>query len=375
MSLKGAVDNYLINNFDRLQEERTKNGFSWKPTVEQISKISGLSLNPESETHRDYIRNRFLALRKIENIQTTSIKVEELKIDSKLIKAEKAEKTEYTYLDTYSKPQQEPKTEEEEFKLWKQEKTKLQQQVGMHVVIGCVHLPAVNVKFFNAFLKFLADVKPILKGFHAIGDILDCKSLSSHDKGQVSDTTLEKEYEQSNYYLDQLDEVLPSDIEKNYIWGNHEERYTRLLKQVDTAKYGKALLSPTAGCRFIERGYTVQEDYSNAKIQLGKYLDLIHGQYISTNSCKKHLDVYKKSIMFAHTHKLGTHFDTDKAAFNIGWMGDPDNKAFNYCSRVTREGWQNGFAIVNIDAEGYYHVQTIQYFNDRFFYGGKEYKG
>ena len=79
--------------------------------------------------------------------------------------------------------------------------------------------------------------------------------------------------------------------------------------------------------------------------------------------------------MFAHTHKLGTHFDCDKASFNIGWMGDPEHKAFGYCSRVVREGWQNGFALVQIDSEGYYHVQLIQYFNGRFFYGGKEYKG
>lgn len=679
MSLKITVDNFLVQNFERLQEERQKPGFSWKPSVAEINKHLVDQLDPEKESDRDYVRNRFLALRKTGKnyiTQNTSLVIKNT--TPKVL-------IEVKPIDTYNTPKVKPKNDEEEFKLWKQEKVRLQNQVGLHVVAGCIHFPAVNTKFYAGFLKFLEDNKDQIKGIHLIGDILDCKSLSTHDKGQVSDTTLEKEYSTSNIYLDKLDSVLAKGIEKNYIWGNHEERYTRLLKQVDTAKFGKALLSPTAGCRFKERGYTIQEDYLNAKIQLGKYLDLIHGQFITANATKKHLDAYKKSIMFAHcfsedtevltssgwkrfyqldlqkdtvgtvnlstgegeynyiesyheydsynelihftgygmdlqvtdghamvcykgknlvrveaknllgkefkvpsgaintnkdytlsddqirllgwivtdghyckgrdgkksylrikqcnkpkvgvkhitdildslgetysvsqsfsknyecgdiyvhtsksidylidlvpdkklcwwmkmlskrqfdillheiilgdgtfygansmqyvtgnesdidimqalcvlngyrtsvtyrktywtmsintrltsriqaqnskvvpyhgkvycvsvknqtlivrrngqtavcgnTHKMGSYFDTDKAAFNIGWMGDKEHKAFGYCSRVTKEGWQNGFSIVNIDSAGFYHVQMIQWYNDRFYFGGKEYR-
>lgn len=381
---KEVIIQYLKENFNTIEQLRKTNNFSWKPILISINEKYSLTLNPDYERDRDYIRGLFNTLRRLNNwkdttrIQLKLMATEEFEADIEEIINNKVKEEEkhYNYIDTYNKVIQEPKDEQEEFQQWKQQKESLNKQVGLHVVIGCVHLPAVNQKFFNAFINFLKDVKPELKGLHLIGDILDCKSLSQHDKGQVSDTTLEKEYDESNKYLDILDTIVTKDcgIEKNYIWGNHEERYTRLLKQVDTAKFGKALLSPTKGCKFIERGYTVQEDYQNAKIQLGKYLDLIHGQYITTNATKKHLDVYKKSIMFAHTHKMGAHFDTDKAAFNIGWMGDSTNKAFGYCSRVTKEGWQNGFSVVNIDSEGFYHVQLIQFFNDRFYYGGKEYK-
>ena len=361
MSLKTIVDSYLENNFTEIQKVRKENGFSWKPIVNQINKDLVDKLDPEKESDRDYVRNRFLAIRRNADIPKVTPILKQLPKD-------------YSYLNTYTQKLLKYKTDEEEFKLWKEEKARLQNQVGLHVVAGCIHFPAVNTKFYAAFLQFLSDLGSNLKGIHLIGDIIDCKSLSSHDKGQVSNTTLEKEYSTSNLYLDRLDSVLPHGIEKNYIWGNHEERYTRILKQVDTAKFGKALLSPTAGCRFIERGYTVQEDYMNAKIQLGKYLDLIHGQYVTVNSTKKHLDVYKKSIMFAHTHKMGSYFDTDKASFNIGWMGDSNHSAFNYCSRVTKEGWQNGFAVVNIDSLGFYHVQLVQWYNGRFYFGGKEYR-
>jgi len=78
--------------------------------------------------------------------------------------------------------------------------------------------------------------------------------------------------------------------------------------------------------------------------------------------------------MFAHTHKMGAHFDSDKAAFNIGWFGNSEDSAFSYASKVTKSQWQNGFAVVNIDEDGFYHTTLIQWYNDRFYYGGKEYK-
>lgn len=247
-------------------------------------------------------------------------------------------------------------------------------QKGLHVVMGCIHLPAHNKQMWSAVLDLLSDIKSDIKGIHLIGDILDCNSLSLHNLGDISTTTLGEEYRLANIALDELDSVLPTNIEKNYIWGNHEERYTRLLSKVDISKFGKALLSPTNGCRFVERGYSVQESYKNSFIQLGKYLDLIHGEYTSMNPAKKHLDVYKRSVMFAHTHTMDSYYDSDKASFNIGWMGDKDHPFFSYASRISKTKWQNGFAIVNIDEEGYYHVQQIHWYNNKFYYGGKCYK-
>jgi hypothetical protein len=380
MHLKNVVDLYLSQNFGTIEEARHKDGFSWKPILVEINHPE---LNPNDGGDREYVRNRFLGLRKKNAVvpKLLATQPEFIHPDPKphtevlqALRNAPVETLDYKYLDTYNKPIIAPKTEEEEFTFWKLEKNKLKKQNGVHIVLGCMHLPAINKPFFNAFLKFLGDIKPDLKGIHLIGDILDCKSLSSHDIGQVSDTTLEEEYSESNKYLDLIDELLPVGVEKNYLWGNHEERFSRLMKRVDMAKFGGALLSPTKGGKFVERGYTVQEDYKNAKIQLGKYLDLIHGEYITANAAKKHLDVYKKSLMFAHTHHVGTHFDCDKAAFNIGYMGDSEHPAFNYVGRITKSQWQNGFAVVNIDEDGFYHVQIIQWYNGRFFFGSKEYR-
>jgi UDP-2,3-diacylglucosamine pyrophosphatase LpxH len=390
MRQKDYVNAFLVNNFETIQKARQLNGFSWKPIVQQLVDLyPTVGLDPANEAHRDRVRNIFLTIRKRNSphgIRPLASQAEVLSAQLSYIKdtkifqapfqvAYKAPTVEdFRYTDTYNKPVDLPTNDQEEFALWKKDRDRLKNQEGMHIVIGCVHLPAHNKAFFNAFLSFLKEVKGTLKGIHLIGDIIDCKSLSQHDNGQIIDTTLDEEYADSNKALDQLDAVLAPGIEKNYFWGNHEERYARILKKVDISKFGKALISPTLGCRFAERGYTVQEDYKNAKVQLGKHLDLIHGDYVTQNSTKKHLDVYKKSIMFAHTHKMGAFFDCDKAAFNIGWMGDKENNAFGYVGRIAKSQWQNGFSVVYVDKDGYYHVQLIQYYNGRFVFGAREYR-
>jgi hypothetical protein len=384
---KDYVQKFLVDNFERIENARRLQGFSWNPIIKEILAAypvmladPKLVLDPNNEAHRDRVRNNFLNLRKRK--ATAYTRVTEPPKELILISPDKptriytdVEPQPFKFLDTYNKPKSAPTNEQEEFQLWKSERDRLKNQQGMHIVIGCVHMPATDKPFFNAFLRFLEDVKPDLKGLHLIGDILDCKALSQHDNGQVSEGTLEEEYNDSNLLLDEIDKRLRPGVEKNYIWGNHEQRYLNILKKVDIAKFGGALMSPTKGCRFIERGYTVQEDYKNGKIQLGHYLDLIHGDYITQNPSKKHLDVYKKSIMFAHTHKMGAHYDGDKAAFNIGWMGDKDHSAFNYAGRITKSQWQNGFAVVHVDAEGFYHVQLVQYYNNQFIFGNKAYYG
>lgn len=385
MLQKDYVQKFLVDDFERIQKARLLNGFSWKPIVQEILDAypvmltdPKLTLNPENEVHRDRVRNNFLNLRKKKTQSYTWVNEppKELIVLGPRVSHIYTDVVpqKFEFLDTYNKPKSAPTNDEEEFLLWKSERDRLKNQQGMHIVIGCVHMPATDKPFFNAFLRFLEEVKPDLRGLHLIGDILDCKALSQHDNGQVSDGTLEQEYTDSNLLLDEIDKCLRPGIEKNYIWGNHEQRYLNILKKVDIAKFGGALMSPTKGCKFIERGYTVQEDYKNGKIQLGHYLDLIHGDYITQNPSKKHLDVYKKSIMFAHTHKMGAHYDGDKAAFNIGWMGDKEHSAFNYAGRITKSQWQNGFAVVHIDQEGFYHVQLVQWYNGQFIFGNKTYR-
>lgn len=247
---------------------------------------------------------------------------------------------------------------------------------GVHFVLGCVHVPFHNKKFFNAMLDLAEDLSDELAGLHLIGDFMDINSLSGHERGKVpiDGVTLEWEYEGGNLALDALDSVFDGDIDKNYLFGNHEDRYFRHMKDVNNSKYGGALISPTKGLRLKERGYTVLEDWINDRIYLGRFLELTHGEFVNIHSAKKHIDTYRTSIMFAHTHRCQTYIEGNCGGYNIGWMGNIDSKAFQYASRGMKERWNNGFAVVQIDEDGYYFVSQILWQNNKFCYNGKEYK-
>ena len=247
---------------------------------------------------------------------------------------------------------------------------------GIHIVSGCHHVPAHNKKLFKGLLSLCEDLSKEIVGFHLIGDFLDMGSISRHSSGMQSDTTLTKEYKAGNKALDAIDNVLSEEVDKTYIWGNHEDWYNQHLSKIDNAKLGRGVIkSPTEALQLKARGYNVYEDWKEDKVTIGKHLDLIHGIYCNTHAAKKHIDVFRHSVMFAHTHRVQTFIEGNVGGFNIGTMCDIKSKAFSYASRAMKAKWNNGFAIVHIDEQGLYYVTQILAFNDAFYYNGKKYGG
>jgi predicted phosphodiesterase len=243
--------------------------------------------------------------------------------------------------------------------------------VGTHVIIPCMHIPYHNEQMYNAFKQYLKNNNIV--GLHIIGDFLDMNSLSGHDKGNVSQMTLDFEYSAGNACLDELDSIV-GDCVKTYIFGNHENRYDRYMMNVDNAKLGDALQSPTVGLDLINRGYHVFENWKQSYITLGKHLTLCHGEFVNVHTAKKHIDTYRKSVMFAHTHRKQVYVEGNTGGFNIGSMADFNKSAFGYASRAMKESWVNAFGIVNIDTEGYYHVEIPTWINNKFVVGDKIYR-
>lgn len=245
---------------------------------------------------------------------------------------------------------------------------------GMHLVLSCVHVPFENKKFVESIIQFIGDYKDSITGFHLIGDVVDMKSLAFQEKGNVPipGLTLGYEYKKTNDLLDRFDIVLNKNVQKSYIWGNHEDRHTRLKNTNDASQYMDALPSPTQALKLKERGYNVKENWKEDYIQLGK-IQLIHGIFCSTTPAKKHLNVIKHSVMFGHTHRIDTYYESDNGSFNIGCLADIDSDGFRYLSRVERMNWKNGFGLIHLDKDGNFQADVIHALNGSFFYGGKKY--
>lgn len=243
---------------------------------------------------------------------------------------------------------------------------------GVYFVTGCTHIPWHNKQMFNSIFKFLSTIK--LEGVILAGDILDLNSLSSHDKGKISlkGVTLEEEYKEGSKFLDKLDQVT-NNATTVFMFGNHEDRYLRTLSDVDKSKYGTALKSPVEGLKLLTRGYKVITDWKEGVVELGKDLDIIHGEFINVYTAKKSLDTYKKSTMYVHTHREQVYKEGDLAAYNIGSGADFNAPIFNYATRSMKQSWSNSSALVTVDKDLKTHVEILNFKNGKLCVGGKLY--
>jgi hypothetical protein len=251
----------------------------------------------------------------------------------------------------------------------------ISKQVGMHIMLGCNHVPFHNVQLHKSIIELIKDYPSLIKGFHLMGDFLDLNPLSSHDKGRftaVPGLTLDDEYAVGNELLDDFDRFLPKDCWKTFLYGNHEDRYNRWMSVMDNAK--TPLDSPEDALKLWKRGYNVKTKWSQDFVTLGNDFEIFHGIYFNVHNAKKHLDTFGKSCAYVHTHRVQMYREGTKAAYNIGTCANLKSKAFNYATRAMKESWSNGFAINMIDDYGNSHLsQIVPDDSGRFWFGGKYY--
>lgn len=247
---------------------------------------------------------------------------------------------------------------------------------GTYFVTGCTHAPWHNKKMYTSVFNYLAKENISLQGLILAGDFLDLNSLSSHDKGKkpLLGVTLDWEYQEAGKFLDEFDSLkYNKGATKDFIGGNHEDRYLRLLRNNDESKYGKALKSPEEGLNLIKRGYNVYTDWKNDWISIGKHLEVGHGEFCSTHVSKKMIDTFRKSVVFFHTHREQLYIEGNVGGFNMGSGADFDAPIFGYATRAMKNSWVNACCLVHLDNEGFFHIQTLRYFNGKLIINGREY--
>lgn len=253
---------------------------------------------------------------------------------------------------------------------------KLNTKMQKWLVLSDVHRPFHNQVLWSKVLQLIKDLGSSLYGIILAGDYLDLYTLGSYNAeslANLSGLTLQDEYIDGLQGIDELNSALHKDAKKYFLFGNHEDRYFRHIKEKDNAKYGGALLNPTEALYLHEHNWEVKTDWQSDYFTLGKHLDVIHGVYTSVNAAKTHLDKTQHSVMFGHTHRVQCFHTGNKAAYNIGGLYDIKSKGFSYMPRLQRETWANGFAIVNINDDGEFYVEQVNVWKDKFFADSKMY--
>lgn len=248
----------------------------------------------------------------------------------------------------------------------------IQNEGELWFVLPDAHYPYHNKELMQKVFKMIKDNNPA--GVVISGDWLDLFTLGSYNAnslGLLRDITLTEEYESGLKGIQELEKVLSQDAKRVFIWGNHEDRYFRVLNSKDNAKFGDELQHPNTALKLKHYGYEVLENWKDDFYTVGD-LDIMHGMYTSVHVAKKHLEMHGRSVMFGHTHRVQTHFTAHEAAFNIGCLADLSNKAFGYMPRMQRENWSNGLAAIHvIDGKSYVTMITLR--NNKLIFNGKVY--
>lgn len=227
------------------------------------------------------------------------------------------------------------------------------------IVIGCLHFPFHNERFWGAFLNFLAwvDGQDIPYQVDLNGDILDCHSASRHSKGKIGipGLTLGLEYALSNKEFDKLDQATPKAISKHYRAGNHERWVSQHLQEVDAAKIGDTLiLPPWVATRLEERGYQVEASYSEGQFHVNDNTIIQHGTHLSIHAAHAAVQKMKCNVMFNHTHRATEWTERTQNGqmlwgVNAGWGGNVNAPVFSYMGIDQRRTWQNAFGMIHLE--------------------------
>lgn len=243
------------------------------------------------------------------------------------------------------------------------------------VVLPDVHVPFHSEPILFKVLKAISTIS--ITAIVLNGDFLDLFSLSKYVENSLyalKEINLTYEYAMGNKVLDLIDRAVDKSTKRYYLYGNHEDRYNRIIAKEDNAKYGTELRSPYEALRLEERKYEFYTDCINDSVRFGNNTEVIHGLYCTTVPAKKHYDMFPNTnIVMGHSHRINSYSNQYHSSHNIGCLADMSSKGFSYRSRIDKLLWQNGFAIITIDAYGNGHINTIPIVNNSFVLNGKIY--
>jgi hypothetical protein len=240
------------------------------------------------------------------------------------------------------------------------------------------HFPAHDPRAIDLWFKVLKSFKPDIVDY--LGDTSDAACFARYSEGrsiefinEVAKSTsetyfpyIEAEERQVRDFYIKTRKILP-DAQIFVALGNHD---ARVFDYADKKFPEEAhLITPESlwGLDSIGADYIYYNDPPAYR-----YGDIYahHGISISKHageSVRNDVTDFGVSIIRGHSHRIGSFFKTNELrnegrgetlrGFEIGHMNNPKHKLFKYSQR---HDWQMGFAVGEIDEDGFVHIQLIQ---------------
>lgn len=247
----------------------------------------------------------------------------------------------------------------------------------LYLVGSDIHVPYHDGVCWEAFCALASDLRP--NGIVLDGDFLDLLELSRHSAGSLAKLEGKRvvhTFEAGRACIGQVRDAAGEQCDDNtLIDGNHEDRITRWLAAGDNAVFaGDPALDLAERLHLEQHGFRHVAGYPRASVDLGKLL-ITHGRFTNKFHAAKHLDYYRHSVMYGHTH-IPQQFVApcrhgQQIAIGLGHMADPDSEAMGYAPPPN--AWIQGFGIVYVLPDGSFHASDVKFHRGQFAYAGRTY--
>jgi hypothetical protein len=209
------------------------------------------------------------------------------------------------------------------------------------LIIPDCHFPFIDRQAWNTMLLAARAFKP--DTIAQLGDLIDCYSVSAHDKNPARKEKLVDEIEVTNAALDELDALGASRKIANE--GNHSARVAKLVAKVP-GLHGMFTLRERLG--FDRRGWEFYPYRKTARIGA---LALVHdvgeaGKFAAMRA----RDAYEGDVVIGHVHQMSvTYSGSAKQDMHVGaclgWLGAPVAAEDYMPDQKIKRHWQTGFGV------------------------------
>lgn len=223
------------------------------------------------------------------------------------------------------------------------------------------HIPDHNPVAVDLALQAMSWFKPHITVI--LGDFLDCAPVSHWLRNKRLTTEgmrLADDYAVANAMLDDIEERTLDEIV--YIEGNHEDWIRQLI---DESPGLAGLIDLSVGMRFNERRERkkITTYRYGGMHSIGGNVWFTHGSYVTMHHAKKHVESYRRTIVYGHTHDVQEYFSVSPVDIEDKHkglsMGCLSNKKPEY-QKNRPNNWVHAFGLGTVRPDGTFNVNAYE---------------
>lgn len=231
-----------------------------------------------------------------------------------------------------------------------------------------IHFPEYDTKAMMCVEKFLPDFRPDILIY--MGDALNLDYISHHELSNrriMEGKRLKADYREINKMI-KRHKKLAGNPRVIYMIGNHEDWVNDYINSnPNMESFGEVENNIEGIDEFIEL---------NKTYKVGK-LHYLHGVYTNQYHAKKHVDNYKRNIVYGHTHTVQVHTSIspiDRTDYHTAKsVGCLCNKNAKYMEKRP-SSWVHAFHVAYVQRNGLFSDYIININQGQFIWNGKLYK-